>query len=144
MTEIKVSQLTEASSVGDNDLLMIVQDGTNKKVTKNTIANSIVESGTNYVKYSDGTLICYESNTNDATENADYWSWCRRIDHWNVTFPVEFISPPSVTVSGSYQAIISVVTSGLSKTGVTITLLTNSTSSSSSCIRNYIAIGKWK
>lgn len=144
MAEIKVSQLTEANSVGDNDLLMIVQDGTNKKVAKSTIANSIVESGTNYVKYSDGTLICYENNNNPATENADYWSWCRRIDHWNVTFPVQFISPPSITASGTYQAIISVVTSNLSETGVTITLLTNSTSSSSNCRRNYIAIGKWK
>lgn len=32
MADIKVSNMTEASSVGDNDLLMIVQGGTSKKV----------------------------------------------------------------------------------------------------------------
>ena len=34
MTEIKVSQLPEASEINDSDLLMIVQSGTNKKITK--------------------------------------------------------------------------------------------------------------
>ena len=32
MADIKVSEMTEASSVGDNDLLMIVQEGASKKV----------------------------------------------------------------------------------------------------------------
>ena len=34
MAEIKVSQLPEASQINDNDLLMIVQGGENKKITK--------------------------------------------------------------------------------------------------------------
>ena len=34
MAEIKVSQLPEASQINDNDLIMIVQGGTNKKITK--------------------------------------------------------------------------------------------------------------
>lgn len=32
--EIKVSQLPEASQINDNDLIMIVQNGTSKKITK--------------------------------------------------------------------------------------------------------------
>lgn len=32
--EIKVSELPEASQINDNDLIMIVQNGTNKKITK--------------------------------------------------------------------------------------------------------------
>lgn len=42
MTEIKVSQLPEASEINDSDLLMIVQSGTNKKITK---ANARFASG---------------------------------------------------------------------------------------------------
>lgn len=34
MAEIKVSQLPEASAINDEDLIMIVQNGTNKKITK--------------------------------------------------------------------------------------------------------------
>lgn len=34
MAEIKVSELNEASQINDNDLLMIVQNGENKKITK--------------------------------------------------------------------------------------------------------------
>ena len=42
MAEIKVSQLPEASEINDADLLMIVQSGTNKKITK---ANARFASG---------------------------------------------------------------------------------------------------
>lgn len=42
MAEIKVSQLPEASEINDADLLMIVQNGTNKKITK---ANARFASG---------------------------------------------------------------------------------------------------
>lgn len=31
MSEVKISELPEATEVGDNDLLMIVQNGVNKK-----------------------------------------------------------------------------------------------------------------
>lgn len=34
MAEIKVSQLPEASQINDDDLIMIVQNGENKKITK--------------------------------------------------------------------------------------------------------------
>ena len=42
MAEIKVSQLPEASQINDEDLLMIVQGGSNKKITK---ANAKFASG---------------------------------------------------------------------------------------------------
>ena len=38
MDGIKVSQLPEASNVGNNDLLMIVQSGISKKVTASKIS----------------------------------------------------------------------------------------------------------
>lgn len=42
MAEIKVSQLPEATQINDDDLIMIVQSGTNKKITK---ANARFASG---------------------------------------------------------------------------------------------------
>ena len=104
----------------------------------------VVDSGTGYVKYGDGTMICYGNKTDNATENSDYWGYCRRIDHWDVTFPVAFISTPSISAIGSYQAIISVVTSNLSATGVRVTLLTTTSDSGLACTRSYMAVGKWK
>lgn len=56
MSEVKVSELSEASSVNDEDLVMIVQNNINKKVKKETlfeeteeaineVANRIVTTG---------------------------------------------------------------------------------------------------
>lgn len=42
MSEIKVSEMTEATEVNNNDLLMIVQDGINKKVKIDKIKETIL------------------------------------------------------------------------------------------------------
>lgn len=48
---IKISELTEATSVNSTDVLPIVQDGTTKKATveeiRNSVATSITSSSTN-------------------------------------------------------------------------------------------------
>lgn len=40
MSDIKVSEMAEATTLNDNDLLMVVQNGTNKKVKANKIRKS--------------------------------------------------------------------------------------------------------
>ena len=42
MSEIKVSEMTEATEVNNNDLLMIVQDGINKKVKIDKIKETVL------------------------------------------------------------------------------------------------------
>lgn len=43
MSEIKVSEMTEAESVNDEDLIMIVQDGVNKKAKAKKIKKDFIE-----------------------------------------------------------------------------------------------------
>lgn len=42
MSNIKISEMTEASSLGDSDLLTIVQGGVNKKITKSNAIGDII------------------------------------------------------------------------------------------------------
>lgn len=41
---IKITEMTEATQVNNNDLFMIVQNGENKKITKETLQDSIVDA----------------------------------------------------------------------------------------------------
>lgn len=41
---IKVTEMTEATQVNNNDLFMIVQNGENKKITKENLQDSIVDA----------------------------------------------------------------------------------------------------
>lgn len=101
--------------------------------------NGIVESGSNengnYVKYIDGTMVCYGV----AEVYNDGWS--------TVYYPVEFISQPTViasVASGSSET-TTIVTAKLS--GISTTTFRTSAVISSgytSALINYIAIGKWE
>ena len=42
MSNIKISEMTEAESLNDNDLLTIVQSGVNKKITKQNAIGNII------------------------------------------------------------------------------------------------------
>lgn len=44
MANIKVSELNNATTYGDNDLVMVVQNGENKKITKSKILESLNDS----------------------------------------------------------------------------------------------------
>lgn len=110
----------------------------------------LVESGNGYIKYYDGTMICFENvkfkNLNVST---DYWNFVNRTDDLECTFKKEFISKP-VVILNNYSEIsgdisIHKLSSATTKTTGKFNILV---SKSSTIARDfevqYIAIGKWK
>ena len=114
-------------------------------IIKEKIRN-IIESGDGYIKYSDGTMICYGEYTG-TSELFDYFGWCiRTAENINITFKKEFLSAPMVTITPRYNSyIFSIAINQISATGFKFTGLKPSGARSSTYINmNYMAIGKWK
>lgn len=97
------------------------------------IVNSI-ESGNGYIKYSDGTLICYGQENSSAS------------GYITINFPINFIAAPTVVASQSANT---------ETTTIVITKLSAITTSSFrvACVYSggyllqfvkWVAIGKWK
>lgn len=65
----------------------------------------IVESGSNangsYVKYADGTLICYGTKTDTFTINNSWGALYRELNEktFQITYPISFVSQPSFNIS---------------------------------------------
>lgn len=119
--------------------------------------NSIIISGSNangsYIKFSDGTMICYNTQTFNAIDCSYSWGsiYTNNNDKRNFNnFPETFISAPTVTFkmeTGSADAwLFSASTEG----GATTTfpggwqIARATTSSSINVTLSYIAIGKWE
>lgn len=116
----------------------------NDKLTKHL--QNIAESGDGYIKYSDGTMICY-GNYRGTTKLADYFNWCKRTEeNISVTFKKEFISAPTVIVTPLYFSyVFSIMLNQIKTTGFGFTgLKTNGAAIDTSVNINYIALGKWK
>lgn len=113
----------------------------------NNIANSqnIVESGDGYIKYSDGTMICY-GNYSGTTKLADYFNWCKRTEeNISVTFKKEFLSAPTVIITPLYLSyVFSIMLNQIKTTGFGFTGLKPNGAIDTSVNINYIALGKWK
>ena len=112
--------------------------------------NSVVESGSNdngnWIKFSDGTMICWkqETVTNQAINNA-YGSLYQGARQY--TFPVPFV--------GNVNAKCTIFQYGTSASWGTVSSFTNSVvilrgfdafsrAAGEKCIIGYMAIGKWK
>lgn len=114
----------------------------------NNIANSqnIVESGDGYIKYSDGTMICY-GNYSGTTKLSEYFNWCKRTEeNISVTFKKEFLSAPTVVITPHYFSyVFSIMINQIKTTGFGFTgLKTNGAAIDTSVNIYYIALGKWK
>lgn len=102
-------------------------------------------SDTGYIKYPDGTMICYGNVSGESANLTDYYSFANRTDAVSVTFPQEFISTPVVTVSlTEYAGQISAILSSITKNSFAITVLKPKNVDGGAYYTNYIAIGKWK
>lgn len=110
--------------------------------------NGIIESGSNangkYIKYIDGTLICYSTKTGSTTENVDYFGHCRRTEWILITFPYNFYSTPIINSSCSLSGYVGEVEGNITTTGFEERILTASSNTGLSYSVSYIAIGRWK
>lgn len=115
-------------------------------------SNSVIESGTNdngsYVKYSDGTLICWQPIVFQVSEFEQWGSLYRKIIQNPFIFPVPFTTYPTVIcgVRNINNSQLFGMPDGLviSQSGVESLQLIRPTDSSGEIIINYLAIGKWK
>lgn len=112
----------------------------------NEAIGQIIESGDGYIKYSDGTMICY-GNYSGTTKLADYFNWCKRTEeNIIVTFKKEFISAPTVIIIPLYFSyVFSVMLNQIKTTGFGFTgLKVNGAAINTSVQIHYMALGKWK
>ena len=107
----------------------------------------IKESGSNangrYIKFDDGTQICWNTVSFPATFTA--WGSIFLFNYdTKITFPSAFISSPSLnaTNSGGYAAMIA--RASRDATGITQLSLVRGTISDQTYVIDYVAIGRWK
>lgn len=116
-------------------------------------ANSIIDSGTGYIKYSDGTMICY-GNVEGTTSQYNQWEaglvFTNAINFSN--FPVAFISTPVVSINMNevQGGDIAWVMPGFQGNNTSTTNAGSFSLCRPSSFNNfhydvdYVAIGKWK
>lgn len=112
-----------------------------------TIQESGNNSNGNYIKFTDGTMICYNRETITTSINSSYGSLYKSDSIILSDFPVEFIDIPSVSIycDGSYSAfVVNWLPSTKSNVGEQILVRINNTVSNVKFNIGYIAIGKWK
>lgn len=118
-----------------------------------TAINSVVESGSNdngnYIKFSDGTMICYHSILKSDvafTKNTSgtYYFINENYEHlYDWTYPQEFISVPKVITTVSSSGYVNACCGNISRTTARV-LSTTNYNASINITFNIVAIGKWK
>ena len=115
----------------------------NDKLTQNL--QNIVESGDGYIKYSDGTMICYGTSSG-SSDNTDYWSqFVRTSDTLQINFPQKFISTPIVCATPNYEGgTVSIMTSTITTSSFKFIILKIKGATQTNYSLRYVAIGKWQ
>ena len=148
-----MNQIKEAVNVND-DKVGELSDLTTPTTSSIVGAiNSVVSSGSNtngnYVKYADGTMICYGEKSGSATWG-DYWSFCKRSpdnqnDAISLTFPQTFTSTPTVQLTGNQDgSIFAAIVLTTSATTLKVVLFKPTNNPSTNYKFSWLAIGKWK
>ncbi len=138
----EVVKLTNSQTVsGDKNFTGLLQHSGNA-------VDSVVASGSGYIRYESGWQICWGSAS--ATPVATS-SWGNVFYNENtgiqVTFPVPFIEAPSVSVSQNRNLSIwsfCIITVECTATGITRVGIMRGTSMNDKVGVGYIAIGRWK
>lgn len=103
----------------------------------------VVESGDGYIKYYDGTMICFEKKYFTYTTN-DMYSFCKRTSGSTVNFPQKFTNVPIVSITSYSFVILSCNISSVDSEKFSFFGFQPNSSDSTSMNVGYIAIGKWK
>lgn len=123
-----------------------------KKVSETTPVAVQIETGSdsngNYIKYSDGTLICYGTVSKGVVSytNSYYEKLIRSsVENMTITYPCAFSSIPSCTINCIGKAKWLILSSqGTTTTTPPFTVVCPIVETNEEVIVNYIAIGKWK
>lgn len=108
--------------------------------------SKIIESGDGYIKYSDGTMICYGTSDITAQITNPWGSSYYGNVKVNPTFAKPFISPPTISATirttGNLANVAGISTSTTKITA--IFLITFASQDSYTGKLDWVAIGKWK
>ena len=112
------------------------------------IISQIIESGSNsngnYVKYADGTMICYGRIYDDITINNVYTPGVYYMTK-RLTFPKTFIDIPTITITPlNLNNLLSSNIYSISSSAVDLFVYSFKSLTGIATRINYIAIGKWK
>lgn len=103
----------------------------------------VVESGDGYIKYYDGTMICFEKKYFTYTTN-DMYGFCKRTSGSTVNFPQKFTNVPIVSITSYSFVILSCNISSVDSEKFSFFGFQPNSSDSTSMYVGYIAIGKWE
>ena len=113
------------------------------------VKSGIMESGSNdngnYIKFYDGTMICYET-ISKTVSLTDYWGQLKK-GLTSITFSQKFISIPLVNVGlvdAEKLAQLSISADSINTSGFTAIVFKPNAATNTGIKFSYIAIGKWK
>ena len=148
INKVKANDMNEIKNVV-NGLVKTEKTISDEDTYSCNYINNLMESGSNgngnYIKFYDGTMICY-GDKYGTTALADYWSQLKR-GQISVTFPQTFISTPSVNVglkNAEMFAQLSMSADDITTSGFTAKVFKPTNASSTGINLTYTAIGKWK
>lgn len=105
--------------------------------------NGVAASGSNYVRFGDGTQICWGSGTMPVKEVAGGNSFLRYSGILTVNFPVAFSSKPvGIVNGGDHAAYWNSNSPWTTTTSIRVSIAANGTADSMQY--SYVAIGRWK
>ena len=145
LTPKTINELPLASEIGANDLMPISSGGAAKRVRGSSIVNN---SGVNYCKMPDGTLLCWgRTDTiqlSDLTpKSGNGYTYYEAA--LNISFAVPFVARPYLIVSKSGGSIATVVWQNWTAEKITeIDFATVGEATSTQVSADWIAIGRWK
>lgn len=128
-----------------------IYDNSTTLQTITTTVQNIIQSGSNangsYIKYSDGTMICY-GNYSFNSSNSDYWGNFYRSENYTINFPQGFSTTPIVNVTpnsddGSISAVLNIVNLNTFEMCQIKSKGINPNTNLSN-LGQYVAIGRWK
>ena len=148
INKVKADDMNEIKNVV-NGLVKTKKTISDEETYACNYINDLMEFGSNdngnYIKFYDGTMICY-GDKYGTTALADYWSQFKR-GQVSITFPQTFISTPSVNVSvknAETFAQLSMAADDITTSGFTAKVFKPNSASSTGVNFSYISIGKWK
>lgn len=105
----------------------------------------IIESGDGYIKFVNGSMICY-GTISGIVSLADYWGQLKK-GLTSITFSQKFISTPLVNVGlidAEKFAQLSISADSVNTSGFTAIVFKPNAATNTGIKFSYIAIGKWK
>lgn len=146
-TEVILLEDEDFSGTNSIDLAKVEQNlSSNSEETVPSVkaVNNAFESGTGYIKYVDGTMICYGEYSFSAQTLSDYYNFCKLTPSINVTFPKQFKETPTITISSKMFQMFSTFVDSVNNSSFKFRGCYPSIYSSLGGVIEYIAIGKWK